>query len=114
MFCQATCDQWLTTIMQHLPQLSQLQARVLARWSLGMVLARSCALRAVSHLLAARLRRKPESVRQQRREWYYDVGRKRGAKRQALRVETCCGPLLGWVVSWWHGTQLALAVDATA
>jgi hypothetical protein len=47
------------------------------------------------------------------REWYYDTRRKRGAKRQALHVETCFAPLLGWVVSWWQGTQLALALDAT-
>ena len=52
-------------------------------------------------------------MRQQLREWYDDVPRKRGTKRQALRVETCFAPLLGWVVSWWQGTQLALAIDAT-
>lgn len=79
-----------------------------------MVLARSCALSAVSHLLATGMRRNEQTVRQQLREWYYDVARKRGAKRQALRVETCFRPLLGWVVSWWQGTQLALAIDATA
>jgi hypothetical protein len=28
-------------------------------------------------------------------------------------VETCFAPLLGWVVRWWQGTQLALAIDAT-
>ena len=28
-------------------------------------------------------------------------------------METCFAPLLGWVVSWWQGTQLALALDAT-
>ena len=52
MFCQAGFDQWRTTIMQHLPHLSKPQATVLALWSFGMVLARSCALTAVSHLLA--------------------------------------------------------------
>ena len=50
MFCQAGFDQWRTTIMQHLSHLSKPQATVLALWSLGMVLARSCALSAVSHL----------------------------------------------------------------
>ncbi len=79
-----------------------------------MVLARSCALSAVSHLLATGMRRKDQTVRQQLREWYYDVPRKRGTKRQALRVEMCFAPLLGWVVCWWQGTQLALAIDATA
>ena len=113
MFCQAGFEQWLTTIMQHLSPLSKPQATVLALWSFGMVLARSCALTAVGQLLAAGMQRKEQTVRQQLREWYSDVPRKRGAKRQALRVETCFAPLLGWVVSWWQGTQLALAIDAT-
>ena len=46
MFCQAGFDQWLTTIMPHLSSLSKPQATVLAPWSFGMVLARSCALSA--------------------------------------------------------------------
>jgi hypothetical protein len=114
MFCQAGFDQWLTTIMHHLSPLSKPQATVLALWSFGMVLARSCALTAVSHLVAKGLKRKEQTVRQQLRAWYYDVPRKRGTKRQALPVETCFPVLLGWVVSWWHGTPLALALDATA
>jgi hypothetical protein len=85
----------------------------LALWSFGMVLARSCALSAVSSLLAAGMQRPESTVRQRLREWYYDTRRKRGPKRQALRVETCFAPLLGWVVRWWQGTQLALAIDAT-
>ena len=52
MFCQAGFDQWRTTIMQHLSPLSKPQATVLALWIFGMVLARSCALSAVSHLVA--------------------------------------------------------------
>ena len=28
-------------------------------------------------------------------------------------MERCFAPLLAWVVRWWAGTQLALAVDAT-
>ena len=113
MFCQAGFDQWQTTIMHHLSHVSKPQATVLALWSFGMVLARSCALTAVSLLLAAGMQRKEQTVRQQLREWYYDVPRKRGAKRQALDVETCFAPLLGWGVRWGQGTQLALALDAT-
>lgn len=78
-----------------------------------MVLARSCALTAVRHVLAKGMKRQEQTVRQQLREWYDDPSRKRGAKRQALPVETCFAPLLGWVVSWWQGTQVALAIDAT-
>jgi hypothetical protein len=113
MFCQAGFDQWLTTIMQPLSPLSKPPATVLAVWSFGMVLARSCALTAVRHLRAKGMKRKEQTVRQQLREWYYDTPRKRGPKRQALCVETCLAPLLGWVVSGWQGTQLALALEAT-
>ena len=113
MFCQAAFDQWQTTIMQHLSPLSKPQATVLALWSFGMVLARSCALSAISHLLAAGMHRHEQTVRQRLREWYYDTPRKRGPKRQALRVETCFPPLLRWVVCWGQDTQLALAIDAT-
>ena len=114
MFCQASFDPWLRTIRTHLPHLSKPQAWGLALWSFGMVLARSCALSAVSNLLATGMQRKEQTVRQQLREWYYDARRKRGPKRQELRVETCFAPLLGWVVCWWQGTQLALAIDATS
>jgi hypothetical protein len=113
MFCPAGFDQWLTTIMHHLSPLSKPQAAVLALWSFGMVLARSWALTAVSQRLAAGMQRKEQTVRQPLRAGYDDVPRKRGTKRQALRVETCFAPLLGWVVSWGQGTQLALAIDAT-
>ncbi len=30
-----------------------------------------------------------------------------------MRVDTCFAPLLAWVLSWWAGTQLAIALDAT-
>jgi hypothetical protein len=96
-----------------MPHLSKPQATVLALWSLGMVLARSCALTAVSAFLATWLGRKENTVRQQLREFCYEVTAKRGTDRCALAVETCFAPLLAWVVSWWQGTQLALALDAT-
>jgi hypothetical protein len=113
MHCQASCDQWRTTIMQHLPHLSKPQATVLALWSVGMVLARSCALSAVSGMLAALWDRPEATMRQRLREWYYEAPAKRGLARRTLQVETCFAPLLGWIVSWWQGTQLALALDAT-
>ena len=91
MFCQAGFDQWQTTIMHHLSPLSKPQATVLAMWSFGMVLARSCALTAVSLLLAAGMQRKEQTVRQQLREWYSTSrasgvpSAKRFAWRPALR-----------------------------
>jgi hypothetical protein len=86
---------------------------MLAVWSLGMVLARSCALRAVSAVVAQGLERKPNTVRQQLREWGYEAKAKRGGPRQELAVVPCFAPLLAWVLSWWEGNQLAVAVDAT-
>jgi Transposase DDE domain len=79
-----------------------------------MVLARSCGLTAVSYLLAQLLGRKPNTVRQQLREFCYEASDKRGQKRQQLEVEACFADLLGWILSWWQGQQLALALDATS
>jgi hypothetical protein len=104
MFCQAAFDQWLTTIMPHLSPVSKPQATVLALWSFGMVLARSCALSAVSSLLAEGMQRNAQTVRQRRREWYYETKRKHGATRQDLRVETCFPLLLGGALVARHPT----------
>jgi Transposase DDE domain len=113
MSCQSAVYQWTEVVTKHMPHLSKPQAVVLALWSVGMVLARSCALSAVSELLAKGLERKSNTVRQQLREWCYEVNAKRGGTRQELKVESCFAPLLAWVLKWWEGTQLALAVDAT-
>jgi len=72
-----------------------------------MVLARSCALTAVSLCLAVGLDRKANTVRQQVREFCYEAKAKRGGPRQELAVERCFAPLLAWVLSWWEGNQLA-------
>jgi hypothetical protein len=105
--------EWTATIQTHLPHLTQPQATVLALWTLGMVLARSCALTAVSGFLATWLNRKEQTVRQQLREFCYEATAKRGRTRCALDVATCFVPLLVWVVTLWQGTQLALALEAT-
>ena len=113
MSCHPRVTEWTITIRTHLPHLTRPQATVLALWSLGMVLARSCALSAVSAFLATWLHRKEDAVRQQLREFCYEATAKRGTARHALVVEPCFVPLLGWVVAQWEGTQLALALDAT-
>jgi hypothetical protein len=113
MSCQNAVYQWTAEVTSHMPHLSKPQASVLALWSLGMVLARSCALTAVSLFLAQGLERKANTVRQQLREFCYEAKAKRGGPRQEVKVETCFAPLLAWVLSWWDGNQLAFAVDAT-
>ena len=79
-----------------------------------MVLARSCALSAVSAFMAQGLERKANTVRQQLREFCYEARAKRGGPRQEVQVETCFAPLLTWVLSWWEGNQLVPAIAATA
>jgi hypothetical protein len=113
MSCHPRVTEWTTIIHTRLPSLTKPQATVLALWSLGMVMARSCALTAVSAFLATWLHRKEETVRQQLREFCYEATAKRGTARQELVVETCFVPLVAWVVDQWEGTQLALALDAT-
>jgi len=113
MSCHPRVTAWTTIIQTRLPHLSKPQATVLALWSLGMVLARSCALTAVSAFLATWLHRKEDAVRQQWREFCYEATAKRGTARHELVVEPCFVPLLAWVVDQWEGTQLALALDAT-
>jgi hypothetical protein len=105
--------QWTDEVTTRLPHLSPSQAAVLALWSLGMVLARSCALTAVALVLAAWQRRKANTVRQQLREFCYEAAAKRGAPRRDLRVEPCFAPLLRWVLAGYAGPQVALALDAT-
>ena len=79
-----------------------------------MVLARSCGLTAVTSFLAPLLGKKENTLRQRLREWYYDAKDKRGRNRLTLEVETCFLPLLRWIIAWWQGSQLALALDSTA
>src|SRR4030095_1867463 len=92
--CHPCVTEWTTIIHPPLPHLSKPQATVLALWSLGMVLTRSCALTAVSAFLATWLGRKEPAVYQQLREFCYEATAKRGTARQELVVETCFVPLL--------------------
>lgn len=113
MTCQTTVYQWHSTLREHLPHLSKPQSYGLALWSLGVVLTRSCSLSTVTLLLAAALPRRDNTLRQQLREWYYEAPQKRGAQRRSVEVEACFAPLLRWVLRYWQGPHLALALDAT-
>jgi hypothetical protein len=97
----------------HVPMLSQPQATGLALWSVGMVLARSCALTAVAVFLAGWCHRQEQSVRQQWREFCDEVEAQRGEHRHALALERCFEPRLGWGLSGWQGPHVALARAAT-
>lgn len=98
-----------------MPHLSQPQAVVLALWSFGMVMSKSCGLSTVASFIASLLGQKENTVRQRLREWYRDDEDKKGSQRAELDVNGCFVPLVGWVLSWWASEErrLALAMDAS-
>src|SRR5262245_52473507 len=90
MSCHPRVTAWTAIIPTHWPLLSKPPATVLALWSLDRVLARSCALTAVSAFLATWLGRKEPAVYQQLREWGYEATAKRGASRCARCSALLC------------------------
>lgn len=107
--------QWMETVSTAFPNLSRPQAKVLAYWSYGMVLAKSCGIILVCAALALQLGCKEASLVQRLREWCYGAKDKHGSKRRELDVSSCFAPLLGWILAWWPADEprLALALDAT-
>ena len=90
MTCQRAVYQWTEVVTTHMPPLSNPQATVLALWSLGMVLARSWAVTAVSLFFAQGLDRKPNTVGPQLRKGGYEAKVKRGGPRQEVPVVLLC------------------------
>ena len=100
-------------IAKHLPHLRPSQVKGLALWTGATILARSGCQNAVLGVLQT-LGFGWHATRQYLREWLYD-----GADRAApcgvqLDVQACFAPLLRWVLAWWQGSELTLAVDPTA
>src|SRR5216683_1406926 len=93
-------SQWIETVSSMLPKLSRPQAKVLAYWSYGMVLARSCGITLVCAALALQVDSSEQSLLQRLREWCYSAKDKKGQKRRDLDVSTCFGPLLQWILAW--------------
>ncbi len=112
--CESLTD-WITTVSSQMPHLSRPQARVLALWSYGMVVAQSCGLTTVATVLGLLLHQSPLTLRQRLREWCYAAADKKGRCRQEVPVAACFGPLLRWVLAWWPAEErrLMLAMDAT-
>src|SRR5689334_8217292 len=99
-------------LAERLPHLRGPQRRGLALWVLGAVPAQSACQAAV---LAALLPWAPyRALRQRPRERLLDGADKAVPCAVQVDVERCFAPLLRWVLGWWRGRELALAVDATA
>jgi hypothetical protein len=54
------------------------------------------------------------ALRQRLREWLYAGADKAAPCGVDLDVGRCFAPLLRWVLAWWQGDALPLAIDATA
>jgi hypothetical protein len=79
---------------------------------LGAVLAQSACQSAV--LAALLVHGRYHALRQRLREWLLDGTDKACPCAAQVEAEACFAPLLRWVLDWWQGRELALAVDATA
>ena len=95
----------------HLPHLRPAQRGGLALWVVGTILARSASQHAV---LAALAVYSPwHALRQRLREWTYAGADRAAPCAVQVEVRHCFAPLLRWVLAWWQGDTLALAIDAT-
>jgi Transposase DDE domain len=111
-----SCSQlyhWTDRVTSRFPTLSRCQARLLALYSFGLVLAHSCGLSAVALALAKLLGQAANTLRQRLRDWYLEADAKAGADRTEIDPAACFGPLLDWVLATWDCPRLALALDAT-
>lgn len=112
MAARAPWYQMQTTIAQQFPALRPAHQRGLALWVYGTILAQSACESAV--LTALLTCGAWDGLRQRLREWLYDGADKAAPCHTQLEVSRCFAPLLRWLLTWWQGTTLALAVDATA
>jgi hypothetical protein len=110
-----TVWQWMKEVSRRFPNLSWPQAKVLACYSLGIVLANTCGLTQVADSLAELLGEKRQTCFQRLREWRNEAGAKHGDQRQEVCVVSCFAPLLAWILSLWApaNKQLVLVLDAT-
>ena len=107
-------DYWTAEISTGFAQLSKTQARVLALYSYGMVMTQHCGQTLIVTFLGLLLAVPIQNLRQRLREWTYESEHKRGDKRQAIRVESHFGSLLGLILSYWQKPKrVVLALDVT-
>ena len=100
-------------IAQHLPHLRPSQVKGLALWVGGTLLAHSSCQNAVLGALTT-LGLGWHATRQYLREWLYDGSDRAAPCRVQLDVDACFAPRLRWVLAWWEGTELTLAIDPTS
>jgi hypothetical protein len=106
---------WTAELASAFPRLSGPQVKVLAEYSMGMVMAGRCGLSCAAFALSEWLGEKFDAARERLRDWYRGAADKSGRPggRRGLEVGPCFGPLLAWVLADWQGPDLAVALDAT-
>lgn len=109
----APCSQLVPDLEHRLPHLRPAQRAGLAVWVLGAIVAGSACQNAVLAALEP-LGYARHATRQRLREWTYDGADRLAPCATTLEVEGCFVWLLRWVLSWWNGDTVPLAIDATA
>jgi hypothetical protein len=96
----------------YLPQLRPAQQRGLAEWVSGVLDAQSGCEQAILTTLDP-LGGDTHARRARLREFLCDGADRAAPCATQLEVDACVAPLLAWVLAWWVGTTLPLAIDAT-
>lgn len=109
----AALSAWIAELSSVWPDLSLPQIKMLAQYSMGMILAESSGLCRVAFSLSQWLNDGYHAVRERLRDFYCGKQDKSGRKRRELDVEACFPSLLAWVLRRWQSQQLAIAMDAT-
>jgi len=105
----------LAAVETHLPHLTRAQRDGLVWWVYGAVLGNNACQAAVVTALEPLVGPDgTEALRRRLRAWGYAGADKDVPGRAEVDAAACFAPLLGWVLAWWHGDALPLAVDATA
>jgi hypothetical protein len=107
------CYQLEVTLAEHLPHLRPAQRTGLALWVLGAIVAGSACQSAVVAALEP-LGYARHATRQRLREWTLPGAERVAPCAPTLEVEDCFVGLLRWVLAWWNGQTLPLAIDATS
>lgn len=112
MRAQSEYYQMHRTLLDRFPSLRPAHAHGLALWVYGVLLAHSACESAVLAALAPLGKR--ETTRQRLRDLLRAGDEKRVPCRCDWEITRCFAPLLCWILSWWRGSDLAFALDATS
>jgi hypothetical protein len=97
----------------YLAHLRPAQQRGLAEWVSGVLDAKNGCEQAILTAVAP-LGRDAHALRARLREFLCEGSERAAPCAISLDVEGCFAPLLRWVLEWWVGDTLPLAIDATS